>query len=122
MPTASNDYSAIAIFGVPALDAGVVFFTLITTAATTVVFAVVPALGSAGLELSTALKEDGGGGGGRSRRALAGLVVTEVALAVLLLVGAAILIRTFARVQSLRTGFVAQGVTTFWLRPSSARY
>jgi putative ABC transport system permease protein len=121
VPTASNNYSAIAIFGVPALDARVLLFTLATTAATTIIFALVPALGAAGLELSTALKEDDRGGG-RSRRALAGLVVTEVALAVLLLVGAGVLIESFARVQSLRTGFVTDGVLTFWLRPSNSRY
>jgi predicted permease len=121
VPMASNNYSAIAIFGVPALDAGVLLFTLAATAATTIVFTLIPAFGSSGLELSTALKEDDRGGG-RSRRALGGLVVTEVALAVLLLVGAGVLIESFARVQSLRTGFVPDGVLTFWLRPSNSRY
>ena len=109
------------ILGVAGLDARVLFFTLVTTAATTIIFALVPAVGAAGLELSTALKEDDRGGG-RSKRALAGLVVTEVALAVLLLVGAGVLIESFARVQSLRTGFVPDGVLTFWLRPSNSRY
>ncbi|HMD33856.1 MAG TPA: ADOP family duplicated permease, partial [Vicinamibacterales bacterium] len=121
VPMASNNYSAIAIFGVPALDASVLLFTLATTAATTIVFTLVPAFGASGLELSTALKEDDRGGG-RSRRALAGLVVTEIAVAVLLLVGAGVLIESFARVQSLRTGFVPDGVLTFWLRPSNSRY
>jgi len=121
VPNASNNYSAIAIFGLPALDAGVLLFTLAATAATTIVFALVPALGAAGLELSTALKEDDRGGG-RSRRALAGLVVTEVALAVLLLVASGVLIESFARVQSLRTGFAGDDVLTFWLRPSNSRY
>ena len=121
VPMASNNYSAIAIFGVPSLDAGVLLFTLAATAATTIVFALVPAVGATGLELSTALKEDDRGGG-RSRRALGGLVVTEVALAVLLLVGAGVLIQAFARVQSLRVGFVQDGVLTFWLRPSNSRY
>ena len=105
----------------PALDASVLLFTLATTAATTIVFTLVPAFGASGLELSTALKEDDRGGG-RSRRALAGLVVTEIAVAVLLLVGAGVLIESFARVQSLRTGFVPDGVLTFWLRPSNSRY
>jgi len=121
VPNSSNNYSAIAIFGLPALDAGVLLFTLAATAATTIVFALVPALGTAGLELSTALKEDDRGGG-RSRRALAALVVTEVALAVLLLVASGVLIESFARVQSLRTGFAGDDVLTFWLRPSNSRY
>jgi predicted permease len=121
IPMASNNYSAIAVFGAPALDPQVLLFTLFATAATTIVFALMPALGSTGLELSTALKEDDRGGG-RSGRALAGLVVTEVALAVLLLVGAGVLIETFARVQTLRTGFVSDHVLTFWLRPSNSRY
>ncbi|HYM22464.1 MAG TPA: ABC transporter permease, partial [Vicinamibacterales bacterium] len=121
VPNASNNYSAIAIFGVPSLDTGVLLFTLLMTAATTVVFALVPAAGAGSLELSTALKEDDRGGG-RSRRALAGLVVSEVALAVLLLSAAAVLIQSFARVQGLRAGFVGDHVLTFWLRPSNSRY
>jgi len=121
IPNAGNNYSAIAIFGAPALDAGVLLFTLAATGATTIVFTLAPALGSGGIELSTALKEDDRGGG-RSRRALAALVVTEVALAVLLLVGAGIMIQAFARVQSLRTGFIQDGVLTFWLRPSNSRW
>jgi putative ABC transport system permease protein len=121
IPNGGNNYSAIAIFGAPALDAGVLLFMLAATAATTVVFALVPALGSSGLELSTALKEDDRGGG-RSRKALAGLVVTEVALAVLLLTGAGLLIQAFARVQNLRIGFAPDNVLTFWLRPSNSRW
>ncbi len=121
IPNAGNNYSAIAVFGAPALDPGVLLFTLAATAATTILFTLVPATGSFGLELSTALKEDDRGGG-RSRRALGGLVVTEVALAVLLLVGAGTLIQAFARVQDLRIGFVQDGVLTFWLRPSNSRW
>src|SRR5262249_12004090 len=121
IPNGGNNYSAIAIFGAPALDAGVLLFMLAATAATTVVFALVPAIGSSGLELSTALKEDDRGGG-RSRRALAGLVVAEGALAGLLLTGAGLLIQAFARGQNLRIGFVADQVPTFWLRPSNSRW
>jgi predicted permease len=121
IPNGGNNYSAIAIFGAPSLDGGVLLFTLAATVATTIVFALVPAIGSSGLELSTALKEDDRGGG-RSRRALAALVVTEIALAVLLLAGAGLMIGSFARVQNLRTGFVADRVLTFWLRPSNSRW
>jgi len=121
LPNPGNNFSAVGVFGVPALDFGVLLFTLGATAATTIVFTLLPALGASGLKLSTALKENDRGGG-RSRKALAGLVVTEVALAVLLLVGAGVMIGAFARVQSLRIGFDPDGVLTFWLRPSNSRY
>lgn len=116
-----NDYGAIATFGVPDLDVRVLLFALAITLGTTVLFALVPALEASRPELATALKEDDRGGG-RQGRALATLVVSEVALAVLLLTGSGLLIESFARLQSRRTGFVPDDVLTFWLRPPNSRY
>jgi predicted permease len=69
----------------------------------------------------TALKEDDRGGG-RGGRALPTLVVSEVAIACLLLTASGLLIESFARIQNQRTGFVSDDVLTFWVRPPGSRY
>ncbi len=83
--------------------------------------ALVPALSASRLDLVTALKEDNRGGGRRGR-ALSILVVTEVAIACLLLTAAGVLIENFARIQGRRTGFNSDDVLTFWVRPAGSRY
>jgi putative ABC transport system permease protein len=121
IPTGRNNYAAISVFGKPALDPGVLMFALATTLGTTVVFALAPAMLVSRPDLVTALKENDRGSG-RHRRALAMLVVSEVALASLLLAGSGTLIESFARIQNRRTGFVAGDVLTFWVRPPGSRY
>ena len=112
---------AIGDFGRPALDAGVLMFALAMTLGTTLLFALVPALEASRPELATALKENDRGGR-RQGRALSLLVVSEVALACLLLTASGLLIESFARIQNRRTGFVADNVLTFWVRPPGSRY
>jgi predicted permease len=82
-----NNYAAIGTLGAPALDPGVLMFALASALGTTLLFALVPALAAARSELATALKEDDRGGG-RAGRALSILVVSEVAIACLLLTAA----------------------------------
>ena len=72
-------------------------------------------------ELATALKEHERGGGRRGR-ALSTLVVSEVAVACLLLTASGLLIESFARIQNRRIGFVSGNVLTFWVRPPGSRY
>ena len=88
---------------------------------TTLLFALAPALAASRVDLTTALKDDdrGGGQGGRT---LSFLVVSEVAIACLLLTASGSLIESFARIQSRRTGFVSDDVLTFWVRPPGSRY
>ena len=121
IPSGRNNYSAISVFGRPALDPGVLLFALVTTLGTTVLFALVPAMQSSRPELATALKEHDRGSG-RHGRALSTLVVSEVAVACLLLTASGLLIESFARIQNRRTGFVSGGVLTFWVRPPASRY
>jgi predicted permease len=116
-----NNYAALGTLGKPAIDLSVLVFALAVALGTTVVFALAPALAASRSELATALKADDRGGG-RSGRALSILVVTEVALACLLLSGSGLLIESFARIQSRRTGFVSNEVLTFWVRPPGSRY
>ena len=115
-----NDYGAVASFAAPSLDLRVLLFATVVSLATTMVFALAPAIDASRTNLVSALKEEDRGG---SRgRALAGVAVSEVALAVLLLAAAGLLVESFARMQSLRRGFATDRVLTFWVRPPNSRY
>jgi putative ABC transport system permease protein len=116
-----NNYGAIGSLAAPGLDPVVLLFALGSALGTTLLFALVPALTASRPDLVTALKEDdrGGSSGGR---ALSILVVAEVAIACLLLTASGLLIESFARIQSRRTGFVSDEVLTFWVRPPGSRY
>jgi len=116
-----NNYGAIGMLAAPSLDAGVLLFALFIAVGTTVLFALAPALAVTRPELAAALKEDERGGS-RGGRTLSLLVVSEVALACLLLTGSGLLIESFARLQRLRSGFVSDDVLTFWVRPPGSRY
>jgi len=116
----SNNYAAVAAFAAPSLDARVLVFALATTLGTTLLFALVPAIDASRPDLVVALKEDDRGGG--RVRTLSGLVVSEVALAVLLLAAAGLLLETFAHMQRVRGGFDIERVLTFWIRPPNTRY
>src|SRR6185369_5379532 len=73
--------------------------------ATGIIFGIVPAIWGPRVQLTDALKEGSRGatgGGGRLRKLL---VVAEVALSVILLVGAALMLRSFSRLRSVNPGF-----------------
>ena len=118
-----NGYAQIGAFAAPAMDRAVLLFALLVTAGTSVVFGLAPALDTSRADLVTALKEDERSvAGGPQRRLLAGFVVSEVALAVLLLAGAGLLLKSFAGMQNLRAGFVPDRVLTFWVSPPVSQY
>jgi putative ABC transport system permease protein len=97
-----------------ALDGRVLLFTLLLSLVTGLVFGLVPALSATSGGLFGALKEGGravaGGARGRLLRNL--LVVGEVAVALVLLVGAGLLLRSFARLRAVDPGCHPQGVLT----------
>ncbi len=111
----------IAPFGAPALDLRSLAFALTVTVATSVLCGLAPALDTRRTQWSDALKEDARSGGA-GRRVFKVLVVTEIALAVVLLAGAALLLGSFVGMQRLRAGFETDGVLTFWVRPPVSRY
>lgn len=99
---------------IPVLDWRVAAFTLGISLLTGIVFGLAPALHASNPNLATALNEASGrsGSGRRQNRTRALLVITEVALALVLLVGATLLIRTFVGLRSVNPGFDARNVFT----------
>ena len=96
------------------LDASVLGFTTLVSVLTGVLFGLAPAFGVARLGLAGSLKEGGrsGAGGVRSGRARSVLVVAEVALAMVLLVGAGLLVRTLVRLHDVPLGFDPRNLLT----------
>jgi putative ABC transport system permease protein len=96
------------------VDWRVLVFTLVVSIVTGFVFGLVPALQSSRIDLNTTIKESSGrsGSGFRQNKARALLVVTEMGLALVLLVGAALFIRTFLALRAVNPGFDAHQVLT----------
>ena len=94
------------------LDGGVLLFTLLVSLATGLLFGLVPALSAAGRQLVESLKEGGRAmaGGVRGRFVRNTLIAGQVALTLILLVGAGLLIQSFARLQAVDPGFQPEGV------------
>jgi putative ABC transport system permease protein len=100
---------------VPVLDPRVAAFTIGVAVLTVVLFGLFPALRASNPDLATALKEGGGrsGTGQAHNRARALLVISETALALVLLVGAALLLRSFAGLHSVDPGFNTHHLLAF---------
>lgn len=94
------------------VDWRVLAFTLVVSLATGILFGLIPALHGSKMDLNVTLKESGGrsGTGFRQNKVRSLLVVTEVALALVLLVGSALLIRTNVALASVNAGFDPQNV------------
>jgi putative ABC transport system permease protein len=105
------------------LDWRVLTFTLGVSLLTGVVFGSVPALHMSKTELTESLKEGRGFGGGARRNRIRGvLVVAELAIAVVLLVGAGLLIQSLWRLHHVSPGLNPQNVLTFNVSLPDVRY
>ena len=105
------------------LDGTVLAFTLGLAVLTGVAFGLVPAWRASAPGIEETLREDAAGATGSGRRRLqGGLVVGEVALALVLLVGAGLLVRSFIRLSSVNPGFDTRDVLAARIRLTPARY
>jgi putative ABC transport system permease protein len=105
------------------LDPRVLAFTFGVSLLTGVLFGLVPALQASRPDLNDALKEGSRGStGGRSRTLRNVFVVAEVALALVLLIGAGLMIRSFMRLQSVETGFNPENVLTMRVQLPGRKY
>ena len=106
------------------IDGRVLFFTLGLSLMTGIIFGLVPALKATRLDFTPAIK-DGHPGGSRGRafhRLRGALIVTEVALAFILLSGAGLLIRSFFQLQKVDAGFDSTNLATAYLPISDKRF
>ena len=104
------------------LDAPVLGFTLAVSVLTALIFGLAPAWQRAGLDPNAALKAGARTTGGAGQRLRKGLVVAEVALAMLLLIGAGLMLKSFVRLQQVAPGFDAQGGLTMEINLSPNKY
>jgi putative ABC transport system permease protein len=118
LPRIGENGSAISI------DWRVLGFTLAVSFLTGILFGLFPAFSASRSDVSSALKESGNrsGTGFREGKARSLLVVSEISLALVLLIGAALLIRTFIALHEVAPGFDAHNVLTLEMSLNGPRY
>jgi len=106
------------------LNATVLLFSLAATLLTAVLFGLAPALAASRLNLNQTLSEGGSKMSGERTglRTRSALVIAEVAVTVVLLTGAALILRSFVNLSRVNLGFEPQNVLTMHLRAQGARY
>jgi predicted permease len=95
------------------LSGRVLLFAFGTSIFTGIIFGLIPALKTASGDVNETLKEGGRGGSGTRHRAQGVIVVLEMAIALVLLVGAGLMIRSLAKLWDVNPGFEAKNVLSF---------
>jgi putative ABC transport system permease protein len=106
------------------IDPWVLGFALVVSLVTGLAFGLLPALRAAAPGVEEALRDEGGAttGSRRRHRTQSGLVVAEIALALVLLVGSGLLIRSFVRLTSVDPGYDTHDVLAARIRLTPSRY
>ena len=106
------------------LDLNVLLFTLGVSVLTGILFGLVPAIAASRPNLAATLNENGSRSGMsiRSGKLRSVLVVSEMALALVLVIGAALLIRTFVKLEAVNPGFETHNVVTMAMSVSGDRF
>ena len=94
------------------VDGGVFVFTLVVSLLTGIIFGLVPALQASKPDLNETLKEGGRGATGGHNKVQSLLVIIEAALALVLLIGAGLLIKTFLQLRGVDPGITTNNVLT----------
>lgn len=118
IPRIGEDGSAVTV------DSHVLLFTMVISVLTGILFGLVPAITSSRKNLAAVLNESSNrsGVGFRSGKVRSLLVVSEMALALVLVIGAALLIRTFMKLQAVDPGFDTHNVLTMAMSISGERF
>src|SRR5499425_135419 len=118
IPRIGEDGSAIRV------DRNILLFTLAISVLTGILFGLVPAIAAARKNLAAVLNESSNraGVGFRSGKVRSVLVISEMALALVLVIGSALLIRTFMKLQSVDPGFDTHNVLTMAMSISGDRF
>jgi predicted permease len=107
----------------PQLDLRVLVFAFGLSLLTAVLFGIVPALRSTRIDLTPSLKETGRSSSGASNSLLSkSLVVTQLAMSLLLLIGAGLFLRTLHNLQTVRVGFNSENLLLFSVNPNLLGY
>jgi predicted permease len=102
-----------------ALDGHVLFYTLGISVLTGIVFGLIPALKTLRPDTHETLKEGGRGSSGARHRAQSVFIVAEMAMAVVLLIGSGLMIRTLSALGNVNPGFDPHNVLTFQISATS---
>jgi len=106
------------------IDLRVLLFTLIISLLTGIIFGTFPALQLSGVDLNTTLRDEGRGtSGGHARAQMSSLlVVGQIALSLLLLIGAGLLLQSFRRLLRVDPGFDADNVLSMSISLPTVKY
>jgi len=116
--------AGIARIGESGIDGRVLGFTCVVVVLTSLLAGLFPALQASKTDVNETLKAQSSSqsGHGGARRTLPALMIAELALALVLLVGAGLMVKSFLRLMAVTKGFNPDGVLTLALRPGLAKY